>query len=218
MTHSSQSEFAAWLFAQSCEFMLGVAHIKDLPADSHPEVTFAGRSNVGKSSLINALTNRNGIARTSNTPGRTQQLNYFNLGNKLHIVDLPGFGYAAAPKDVVHQWQEMILAYLKGRPSLKRVYLLIDARHGIKKVDKEHMDIFDEAALSYQVILTKIDKLKSAQQNSMLEKTQQDILLRPAAHPTVIATSSEKNIGIQDVRSEISRFVKTFKEDDSNDG
>lgn len=213
MTYATQSDYAKWLFSQQCDFMLGVAKVQDLPADNLPEITFAGRSNVGKSSLINAITNRKGLARTSNTPGRTQQLNFFNLGNLMHIVDLPGFGYASAPKDIVEQWQETILLYLKGRPSLKRVYLLIDSRHGIKKVDKEYMDLFDEVALSYQVILTKSDKLSQTQLAKILKSVEKDIIKRPAAHPDVIVTSSEKGLGIQEARTEMSRFVKLIDEE-----
>ena len=145
------------MFDKKAEFVLGVANLEQLPCTDMPEVAFAGRSNVGKSSIINAVCSQKGLAKTSNTPGRTQQLNFFNLDNKIYLVDLPGYGYAKAPEVQVKQWQQIIFLYLQGRVTLKRVFLLIDARHGIKKADKEVMEMLDKAAVTYQIVLTKID-------------------------------------------------------------
>lgn len=195
------------LFRQSCTFVLGVARFEQLPEDALPEVAFAGRSNVGKSTLINAVTGRRGLAKTSNTPGRTQQLNYFNLAGKLHIVDLPGYGYAQAPEAVVKQWQKLIFTYLRGRVNLKRVFLLIDSRHGVKKVDEEIMDLLDQAAVTYQLILTKCDKISAAALGKVMQDTAAKIKLRPAAYTEIIPTSSEKNINIELVRAEIASFA-----------
>lgn len=191
------------LFKQQTNFMLGVAKLEQLPLTELNEVAFAGRSNVGKSSLINAVTGQKGLAKTSNTPGRTQQLNYFNVADKILIVDLPGYGYAQAPENLVKQWQKLILTYLQGRVNLKRVFVLIDSRHGIKKVDEEIMDMLDKAAVTYQIILTKTDKISQAALDKISRETESKIAKRAAAYVKVLATSSEKNVGIESVRAEI---------------
>lgn len=196
------------LFASDCSFMLGVAALSQLPPDNElDEIAFAGRSNVGKSSLINALTGRKTLAKTSNTPGRTQQLNYFNLGNKLYIVDMPGYGFAQAPDSLVKKWQKMIFAYLQGRVNLKRVFLLIDSRHGIKKVDSEIMEMLDKAAVNYQIILTKTDKISAVELAKVINETNKIIKEHAAAHINLIATSSEKNRGIDELRAEIAGLI-----------
>ena len=193
--------------AMSCTFVLGVASLAQLPPDAPmEEVAFAGRSNVGKSSLINALTGRRGLAKTSNTPGRTQQLNYFNLADRLYLVDLPGYGYAKAPESMVKQWQKMIFAYLQGRVNLKRVFLLIDSRHGIKKVDRDIMELLDKAAVTYQIVLTKSDKISSSAQVAVVKRTQEEIGKHAAAYPDIVITSSEKGEGIDELRTEICRL------------
>ena len=160
------------LFNKKCDFVLSVANLKQLPADNLEEIAFAGRSNVGKSSLINALFGQRKLAKTSSTPGRTQQLNYFNLDNRLYVVDLPGYGFAKAPKDIVQNWQKLINTYLVGRANLRRVFLLIDSRHGIKKIDEEIMDMLDKAAVTYQIVLTKIDKISAKELEKVLSDTQ----------------------------------------------
>lgn len=190
-------------FKQPCTFVLGVAKLEQLPLTEMPEVAFAGRSNVGKSSIINALTGQKGLAKTSNTPGRTQQLNYFNLGDKIHIVDLPGYGFAQAPESMVKQWQSLIFAYLQGRVNLKRVFVLIDSRHGIKKVDLEIMDMLDKAAVTYQIVLTKTDKISNKALEKVLNDTQKTIKEHAAAYVGVLATSSEKKSGLNELRYEI---------------
>ena len=195
------------LFRQSCEFMLGVADLLSLPEMNAPEIAFAGRSNVGKSSLINALFNDKTVARVSNTPGRTQQLNFFNLSNSaLYMVDMPGYGYAQAPKDLVAKWQELIKQYLLGRQTLERVYVLIDARHGIKKVDVEFMKVLDASAVSYQIILTKTDKITSKAMVHLIKDTETILQKHGAAHPVVLSTSSAKKTGLENVRAEIAQF------------
>ncbi len=195
------------LFKTPAEFVLGVARLDQLPITDMPEVAFAGRSNVGKSSLINALTEQKGLAKTSNTPGRTQQLNYFNIDNRLHLVDLPGYGYAQAPEKMVKQWQNLIFTYLQGRVNLKRVFLLIDSRHGVKKVDEEIMKLLDKAAVTYQIILTKTDKISAKELEQVIQRTQNVIGKHPAAYVGLIATSSEKAIGLDDVRAEIASLI-----------
>ena len=190
-------------FKQPCTFVLGVAKLEQLPLSDLPEVAFAGRSNVGKSSIINALTGQKSLAKTSNTPGRTQQLNYFNLSDKIHIVDLPGYGFAQAPESMVKQWQNLIFAYLQGRVNLKRVFVLIDSRHGIKKVDLEIMEMLDKAAVTYQIVLTKIDKISEKALEKVLAETQKTIKDHAAAYVTVLATSSEKKSGLNELRCEI---------------
>lgn len=187
-----QKEKAKALFAQGTSFVLGVAKLEQLPLCEWPEAAFAGRSNVGKSSIINAVTGQKGLAKTSNTPGRTQQLNYFNLADKIHLVDLPGYGFAQAPEQVVKQWQKVIFAYLQGRVNLKRVFLLIDSRHGIKKVDQDIMEMLDKAAVTYQIVLTKTDKIKCQGISRGKEKTEEEVEKHAAAYVKVLATSSEK--------------------------
>ncbi len=186
--------------------------MKFLPPEGPPEIAFAGRSNVGKSSLINALVGQKGLARTSNTPGRTQELNYFvpdgysgNAGDlpPMALVDMPGYGYAQAPKEQVDQWTKLVFEYLKGRVTLKRVYVLIDARHGLKKNDDDVLGLLDKAAVSYQIVLTKTDKIKVAGVPRLIEQTLGKIKKRPAAFPTVLATSSEKGDGIEELRGAI---------------
>ena len=166
-----------------------------------PEIAFAGRSNVGKSSLVNALTGRKTLARTSNTPGRTQQLNFFNLGNRLMIVDLPGYGYARVSKTTVEAWNRTLRQFLKGRAVLQRVLLLIDSRHGLKNTDREMMDMLDQAAVSYQVILTKIDKCKSQELEAIMAKTEAELRKHVAAHPVIVSTSADKGTGISELRA-----------------
>ncbi|WP_280949694.1 ribosome biogenesis GTP-binding protein YihA/YsxC [Mongoliimonas terrestris] len=198
------------LFARPWRFVRGMATVADLPfATGGLEVAFAGRSNVGKSSLINALTGQSGLARTSNTPGRTQELNLFvpERDAGLALVDMPGYGYAEAPKDKVDVWNDLIRAYLRGRPNLRRVYVLIDARHGVKKNDEEVMTLLDKAAVSYQVVLTKTDKLKPGGTATVLAATIEAIRKRPAAYPEVIATSSEKGAGLDDLRAAIAAIL-----------
>ena len=195
------------LFQSKTEFMLGVASLEQLPVSELNEIALAGRSNVGKSSLINAITKQKGLAKTSNTPGRTQQLNYFNAGDKILLVDLPGYGYAQAPEKLVKQWQKLIFTYLQGRVNLKRVFVLIDSRHGIKKVDEEIMDLLDKAAVNYQIVLTKTDKISDTSLMKVLKETENKISKRAAAYVKVLTTSSEKNIGIDCVRAEIASLI-----------
>jgi len=195
------------LFAKECSFVMGVARIDDLPADILPEVAFAGRSNVGKSSLINALTGRKTLARTSNTPGRTQQLNFFNLGDRLTIVDLPGYGYAKAPKGEVDRWNRLIRKYLKGRVGLRRLCVLIDARHGLKVSDRQVMDMLDEAAVVYQIVLTKADKVKAGDLAKRREEITVEIRKRAAANPEIMATSAVKGVGIAELRATLAELA-----------
>ena len=202
-----QLEAGKQLFQIPAQFVLGVANLSQLPLTDLPEVAFAGRSNVGKSSLINAVTQQKGLAKTSNTPGRTQQLNYFNLGDKLHLVDLPGYGYAQAPEKLVKQWQKLIFTYLQGRVNLKRVFVLIDSRHGIKKVDEEIMEMLDKAAVTYQIILTKSDKISAKELDKVLKATQEKIAKHPAAYVKALTTSSEKREGLDEVRAEIASLI-----------
>jgi GTP-binding protein len=191
------------LFAQPVAFLMGAAAIEQLPPSDLPEVAFAGRSNVGKSSLINALVNQKYLARASNEPGRTREVNFFVLNERLRLVDLPGYGFARASKTTTAKFQNLGRDYLRGRPNLKRVYLLIDARHGLKAVDAEAMDALDLAAVSYQIVLTKADKIKPAEIEAVTAKTMQGIAKRPAAFPRVLATSSAKGGGLPDLRAEI---------------
>jgi len=197
-------EAARVLFAHPVAFMMGAAKIDGLPAPDLPEVAFAGRSNVGKSSLINALVGQKHLARASNEPGRTREVNFFVLDEKLRLVDLPGYGFAKVSKSTAEDFQNLGRAYLRGRPNLKRVYLLIDARHGLKKVDDEALKALDIAAVSYQIVLTKADKLKASEVRKVVEATLKAVSRRPAAFPRVLATSSEKGLGIPDLRAEIS--------------
>ncbi|MBE9552277.1 MAG: YihA family ribosome biogenesis GTP-binding protein [Proteobacteria bacterium] len=195
------------LFAKECTFVMGVARIDDLPADDLPEIAFAGRSNVGKSSLINALTGRKTLARTSNTPGRTQQLNFFDLGGRLTIVDLPGYGYAKAPKGEVDRWNRLIRKYLKGRVGLRRLCVLIDARHGLKMSDRQVMDLLAEAAVVYQIVLTKIDKVKAGDLVKRREEIAAEIAKRTAANPEIMETSAVKGTGIPELRAALTELA-----------
>lgn len=196
-------EAARILFARPATFLMGAVAIDGLPSPELPEVAFAGRSNVGKSSLINGLVGHKHLARASNEPGRTREVNFFVLDDKLRLVDLPGYGWAKASKTEVKKFQNLGRDYLRGRPNLKRAYLLIDSRHGLKDVDKEPMEAFDRAAVSYQIILTKADKLKPSEAEAMRAKTEAAILKRPAAFPRVLLTSSEKGDGLPELRAEI---------------
>ena len=198
------------LFARPWTFVRGMARADDLPPIAGTiEVAFAGRSNVGKSSLINALTGQQGLARTSNTPGRTQELNLFRpeVEAGILLVDMPGYGYAEAPKEKVDVWNALIRHYLRGRPNLRRVYVLIDARHGLKKNDEEVLTLLDKAAVSYQVVLTKADKLKPGGIDKVIADTAERIRKRPAAFPEVLATSSDKGDGIDDLKAAIARLL-----------
>jgi GTP-binding protein len=195
------------LFAQECRFLAGVAQESQLPDLGLPEVAFAGRSNVGKSSLVNALTGRRTLARTSNTPGRTQQLNFFDLGGRLTLVDLPGYGFARASKSSIRQWTGLVRRYLRGRRELVRVCLLIDARHGIKDSDREVMAVLDEAAVSYQIVLTKIDKVKAGARNSTVQAVSVEAARHPAAHPQVAGTSAIEKDGIAELRAALAALA-----------
>ena len=198
-------EAARVLFARKAEFVMGAAKIEQLPAPDLPEIAFAGRSNVGKSSLINGLVGMHKLARASNEPGRTREVNFFDLDGKMRLVDLPGYGWAKASKATVKKFQDLGRDYLRGRVTLKRVYLLIDARHGLKAVDKEPMDALDLAAVSYQIVLTKADKLKKGEAERIAEATLKAISKRPAAYPAVAVTSAEKGEGLPELRAEIMR-------------
>jgi len=200
-------EAARILFAQECRFMWATATVEQLPPVGLPEVAFAGRSNVGKSSLVNALTGRKTLARTSNTPGRTQELIFFDLGGRLQLVDLPGYGYAKVSKSKIQIWTDTLFAYLRGRTSLQRVNLLVDSRHGLKDSDREAMDLFDRAALSYQIVLTKADEPKAAELAAIVEQTAAELAKRPAAHPDIRITSSRDGRGIAELRTELARFA-----------
>ena len=189
------------LFAKECNFLLGIDKLVQLPDSSLPEIAFAGRSNVGKSSLINALTGRKALARTSNTPGRTQQLNFFNLGRRLVLVDLPGYGYAKVSKTQVAAWTRTLKAFLRGRVALRRVCLLIDSRVGLKDLDRDMMEMLDAAAVVYQVVLTKVDKLKSDELEVTASMISDELAKRSAAHPMLALTSSNKSLGIRELRA-----------------
>lgn len=196
------------LFSGPISFVKGVVRIDGLPGEGMPEVAFAGRSNVGKSSLLNALTGRKALARTSNTPGRTRELNYFLAAGVLYIIDMPGYGFARAPKSQVKGWNDLIRDYLRGRAQLKRVFLLVDSRHGLKHTDAGVLSLMDEAAVSYQVVLTKIDKISAAQLERVRAATAAKLARHPAAHPEIIATSSEKRIGIAELRAAIAGLIE----------
>jgi GTP-binding protein len=196
-------EAARVLFARPVSFLMGAAKIDQLPAPDLPEVAFAGRSNVGKSSLINALVGRHHLARASNEPGRTREVNFFVLDERVRLVDLPGYGFAKVSRDTARKFQNLGRAYLRGRPTLKRVYLLVDARHGLKSSDAEALDALDQAAVSYQIVLTKADKLKAAEVEAVAATTLKAVSRRPAAFPRVQATSAEKGFGLPELRAEI---------------
>lgn len=200
-------EFGRLLFAQTCTFLLGVAGLDQIPESKLPEIAFAGRSNVGKSSLVNALTGRKTLARTSHTPGRTQQINFFDLGERMFIADMPGYGYAKAPKDTVEKWTRLVNKYLKGRAQLMRVMVLIDARHGVKDVDRKIMKMLDTSAVSYQVVLTKIDKVKASDLEKLLTSMRNELSTHVAAHPIIRCTSSAKGIGIEELRADLARLA-----------
>lgn len=210
MTGSEDSELleaGRLLFAQECQFVRGAAQPGDLPPDTLPEIGFAGRSNVGKSSLVNALVGRKTLARTSNTPGRTQQINFFDLGGRLMLVDLPGYGYARASKGEIERWNRLIRLYLKGRVGLRRLCLLVDARHGIKPSDRLVMDLLDEAAVAYQIVLTKADKVKAAQLDDCRQGVGEEIRRRAAANPEVVVTSARKGNGIAELRAALAALA-----------
>jgi GTP-binding protein len=196
------------LFARACRFVTGSASLDQLPPAAAPEIAFAGRSNVGKSSLINALTGRLSLARASNTPGRTQQINFFDLDGRLTLVDLPGYGYAQAPKSQVEQWTRLVNDYLRGRPALRRVCLLIDSRHGLKDNDREILVMLDKAAVAYQIVLTKSDKIKDSALAALLAATSLEIARHPAALSRIIASSSDSGAGIAQLRAALTSLTK----------
>ena len=210
-TDKERTEAARKLFAGPVEFLKSAPKLEFLPEQDVPEIAFAGRSNVGKSSLLNALTNRNALARTSNTPGRTQELNFFNLGSplRLRLVDMPGYGFAEAPRELVDRWKRLVTNYLRGRAALKRALVLVDSRHGLKQVDREMMGMLDEAAVSYNLVLTKADKVKPSALGVLYEATAAEAAKHPAAHPSIFTTSSETGSGIAELRTAILE-VATF--------
>jgi len=207
--HSPESlEEGRRLFAGPCDFMLGVAAMSGLPDETGPEVAFAGRSNVGKSSLLNALTGRNALARASNTPGRTREINYFDLGGAMRLVDLPGYGYARAARREAEAWSKLTRAFLRGRAALRRVILLVDARHGLKPADLEAMDLLDKAAVNYQIVLTKADKVKPTALAALVAEIAAAVARRPAAHPVIRATSAMSGDGIAELRADIAALAR----------
>jgi GTP-binding protein len=203
--HEDIVEQARKLFSGPVDFLKSAPTLKFLPDPECPEIAFAGRSNVGKSSLLNALTNRKGLARTSNTPGRTQELNFFDVGRppQIRLVDMPGYGFAEAPKDLVKRWRFLVNDFLRGRAVLRRAFVLVDSRHGLKPVDLEIMDMLDSAAVNYQLVLTKADKIKPTELAVVLEQTTAESAKHAAAHPQLIATSSETGSGITELRTAI---------------
>jgi len=203
----SKKEQGRLLFSKEASFVKGVVDMQGLPNPDKIEVCFSGRSNVGKSSLINALTGRKGLARASNTPGRTQEINFFSIPENHYLVDLPGYGYANAPVKVVEQWQNLLKQYLAGRQSLRRAFVLVDGRHGVKKVDTEIMSMLDSSAVTFQVVLTKLDKVKENDRENILDQVRTSLQKHPAAFPEIILTSSEKGWGIQTLRSVIAMLV-----------
>ncbi|PLX41092.1 MAG: YihA family ribosome biogenesis GTP-binding protein [Hyphomicrobiales bacterium] len=195
------------LFAGPCDFILSAVRLSALPGGEAPEVAFAGRSNVGKSSLINALTGRKTLARTSNTPGRTRELNVFDLGGAVTLIDMPGYGYARASKKLIAGWTGLVRDYLRGRARLRRVFLLIDARHGIKANDLEVIELMDQSAVSYQAVLTKIDKIKASEREKVLSDTAAKLSRHPAAHPVILTSSARKGEGVAELRAEIASLA-----------
>ncbi len=204
---SLQIEQGRYLFSQPCKFFHGTDTLQNLPQASLPEVAFVGRSNVGKSSLINAITGRKSLARTSNTPGRTQQLNFFNLGDKIIIVDLPGYGYAKVSKTQVARWTNTMKLFLRGRVPLRRMCLLIDARRGLKDVDREMMDLMDSAAVVYQLVFTKVDKTSQNELRRNITVTTEELKKRPAAFPVLIQTSAQAKTGLKELRASLAELV-----------
>lgn len=207
-----QIEAGRLLFAQDCRFTAAVANLKQLPPLALPEVAFCGRSNVGKSSLVNALTGRNTLARTSHTPGRTQQLIFFELGARLMLVDLPGYGYAKVSKTMVASWTRLLKAYLKGRVTLRRACVLVDARHGIKPGDGEIMDLLDQAAVPYQIVLTKADKVRSGELDRRVAEITAALKAHPAAFPDILATSARDGAGIATLRATLADLAEPLPE------
>ena len=205
------AEAARKLFSGPIEFLKSAPGLQFLPDAIAPEIAFAGRSNVGKSSLLNTLTNRNKLARTSNTPGRTQELNFFDVGQPLvlRLVDMPGYGFAEAPKDLIRKWRHLINDYLRGRAALKRALVLIDSRHGLKDVDRDVMRMMDDAAVGYHLVLTKGDKIKPTELDKVRQATAEEAARHPAAHPTLFATSSETGAGIAELRTAILEAAQT---------
>ena len=202
-----KKELGRLLFSKETSFVKGVVDMPGLPNPDKIEVCFSGRSNVGKSSLINALTGRKGLARASNTPGRTQEINFFSIPDNHYLVDLPGYGYANAPIKVVEKWQNLLKRYLAGRQSLRRAFVLVDSRHGVKKVDTEIMSVLDSSAVTFQVVLTKLDKVKEKDRENILEQVRASLQKHPAAFPEIILTSSERGWGIPTLRSIIAMLV-----------
>ncbi len=209
MAHNETIERGRLLFAQECRFLRPIVSLEDVPDTELPEVAFIGRSNVGKSSLINALTGRNALARVSNTPGRTREINLFDLGRQLVLVDLPGYGFARVAKTQSAAWRELISGYLRGRPQLVRVCLLVDSRHGVKDSDEEMMDLLDGAAVSFQVVLTKIDKIDAAEIDNVLNATAETTSKHTAGHPQIFVTSAEKGTGLAELRAALAGVALT---------
>ncbi|TBX28555.1 ribosome biogenesis GTP-binding protein YihA/YsxC [Nioella sediminis] len=204
---ADDAEKGRLLFAAGSEFLKGVVAMDGMPPGDKIEVCFAGRSNVGKSTLINAVTGRKALARASNTPGRTQEINFFTIADSHYLVDLPGYGFANAPVKVVEKWQRLLKAYLSGRANLRRAFVLIDSRHGVKPVDEEIMDLLDKSAVPFQVVLTKADKIKQADMPDLLEQVRGALAKHPAAYPEIVATSSEKGVGIPTLRAIIAGII-----------
>ncbi|MCF8496661.1 MAG: ribosome biogenesis GTP-binding protein YihA/YsxC [Alphaproteobacteria bacterium] len=202
-----KADFPRKLFAGACDFMLGAAQLSQLPSADLPEIAFAGRSNVGKSSLVNALTGRKTLAKTSHTPGRTQQLNFFNLGQRLYMVDLPGYGYAKVSKSQKKEWDTLIRDYLRGRPSLRCVFILVDSRHGLKESDRELMAMLDQAGVSYRIVLTKTDKTKTQDLEKVITAAAADIKSRAAAFPEILMTSSHMLTGLDRLKELIAGIL-----------
>jgi GTP-binding protein len=204
---TEEAEKGRLLFAAGSEFLKGVVAMDGMPPGDKIEVCFAGRSNVGKSTLINAVTGRKALARASNTPGRTQEINFFTIADSHYLVDLPGYGFANAPVKVVEKWQRLLKAYLSGRANLRRAFVLIDSRHGVKTVDEEIMDLLDKSAVPFQVVLTKADKIKQADMPGLLDQVRAALAKHPAAYPEIVATSSEKGVGIPTLRAIIAGII-----------